>query len=59
MAPYHKPLTEQQWILFRAQMEAVAEGNERSPRWSMNPVEVAEMMLLLMDRIDELEKRIA
>jgi hypothetical protein len=58
MDPYRK-LTDQQWVLFRAQMEAVAEGNERSPRWTMNPVEVAEIMLLLMDRIDELEKRIA
>jgi hypothetical protein len=59
MAPFRRPLTDQQWILFRAQMEAVAEGNERLPRWTMNPVEVAEMMLLLMDRIDDLEKRIA
>jgi hypothetical protein len=54
----YRKLTDEQWTLFRAQMEAVAEGNERS-RWTMNPVEVAEMMLLLMDRIDELEKRIA
>jgi hypothetical protein len=50
-------LTDAQWQLFRSQMEAVAEGNERS-QLKLNPVELAEMVLLLMDRIDNLEKRL-
>jgi hypothetical protein len=51
------PLTEAQWLLFRAKMEEIAERNERSHA-KVNPVEMAEMMLLLMDRIDHLEKRL-
>jgi hypothetical protein len=53
------PLTDEQWASFRDQMEAIAEGNARTPEGhKVNPVELAEMVLLLMDRIDDLEKRI-
>jgi Spy/CpxP family protein refolding chaperone len=55
-ADYHR-LTDAQWQQFRSQMEAAAEGNERS-QFKLNPVELAEMVLLLMDRIDHLEKRL-
>jgi hypothetical protein len=54
----HGALTEEQWRLFRAKMEEIAEGNTRS-RVQLNPVAVAEAMLVLMDRIDELEKKLS
>jgi hypothetical protein len=54
----HAALTEEQWRLFRAKMEEIAEGNTRS-RVKLNPVAVAEAMLVLMDRIDELEKKLS
>jgi hypothetical protein len=54
----HAALTEEQWRLFRAKMEEIAEGNTRS-RVQLNPVAVAEAMLVLMDRIDELEKKLS
>ncbi|HEV7365114.1 MAG TPA: hypothetical protein VGN76_04660 [Gemmatimonadales bacterium] len=52
------PLSDSQWQIFREQMELIAEQNTRS-QVQLNPVAVAEAMLVLMDRIDELEKRIA
>jgi hypothetical protein len=52
------PLTDVQWQLYRAKMEQVAEGNEHA-RIKLNPVEMAEMMLILMDRIDDLEKKLS
>jgi hypothetical protein len=52
------PLSDAQWQIFREQMERIAEQNTRS-QVQLNPVAVAEAVLLLMDRIDELEKRIA
>jgi hypothetical protein len=52
-------VTDQQWAILRVKMEEIAEGNVRSPEAAINPVEMAEMLLLLMDRIDHLEKRIA
>jgi hypothetical protein len=51
------PLTDDQWRLLRARMEEIAEGNTRF-QLKLNPIEVAEYMLMLMDRVDELEKRI-
>ncbi len=51
------PLTEEQWRIFRAQLEQLAEENARSPS-IVRSAEMAEMLLLLVDRIDELEKRI-
>jgi DnaJ-domain-containing protein 1 len=51
------PLNDDQWELLRARMEEIAEGNTRF-RLQLNPIEVAEYMLMLMDRIDDLEKRI-
>jgi hypothetical protein len=51
------PLSDTQWQLFRNKMEEVAEGNTRSGV-KLNPIEVAEALLILMDRIDELEKRL-
>jgi hypothetical protein len=53
----HVPLTEDQWHFLRAQMEAVA-GGHLDRRSTVNPVELAEMILILMDRIDQLEKEI-
>jgi hypothetical protein len=52
------PLTEQQWRLLRQRMEAIAEGNVTA-QVRLNPVELAGFVLLLMDRIDDLGKRIA
>jgi hypothetical protein len=51
------PLTDAQWAMLRARMEEIAEGNTRS-RVKLNPVELAGYVLLLLDRIDDLEKRI-
>lgn len=51
-------LTEPQWRLLRQKMEEIAEGNTRY-RLQLNPVEVAEYMLMLMDRIEDLEKRLS
>jgi hypothetical protein len=39
-------------------MEAIAEGNVTS-QIRLNPAELAGFVLVLMDRIDDLEKRIA
>jgi hypothetical protein len=52
------PLTEQQWRLLRQRMEMIAEGNVTS-QVRLNPAELAGFVLLLMDRIDDLEKRMA
>ena len=52
------PLTEQQWRLLRQRMEAIAEGNVTA-QVRVNPAELAGFVLLLMDRIDDLEKRMA
>jgi hypothetical protein len=43
--------------MLRARMEEIAEGNTRS-QVKLNPVELAGYVLLLLDRIDDLEKRI-
>lgn len=51
-------VTDQQWAILRVKMEEIAGGNVRSPPAAINPVEMAEVLLLLMDRIDYLEKRI-
>jgi hypothetical protein len=51
-------LTDAQWKIFRNRMEQIAEGSTRV-REKLNPVAMAEMMLILMDRIDELEKRLS
>jgi hypothetical protein len=51
------PLSDAQWQIFREQMEQIAEQNTRS-QVQLNPVAIAEAMLVLMDRIDELEKRL-
>lgn len=58
MPPDRIPLTEQQWRLLRQRMEALAEGNVTA-QVRLNPVELAGFVLLLMDRIDDLEKRLA
>ena len=52
------PLTEQQWRLLRHRMEVIAEGNVTA-QVRLNPAELAGLVLLLMDRIDDLEKRMA
>jgi hypothetical protein len=54
----HLPLTDAQWQLYRAKMEQIAAANEHA-RAKLNPVEMAEMMLILMDRIDDLEKKLS
>jgi DnaJ-domain-containing protein 1 len=51
-------LTEAQWRLLRQRMEEIAEGNTRY-RVQLNPIEVAEYMLMLMDRIDDLERKLS
>jgi hypothetical protein len=52
------PLTEQQWRVLRQRMEQIAESNVTASA-KLNPVELAGFVLLLMDRIDDLEKRMA
>jgi hypothetical protein len=52
------PLTEQQWRILRQRMEVIAEGN-LTGQVRLNPAELAGFVLLLMDRIDDLEKRMA
>jgi hypothetical protein len=52
------PLTEQQWRILRQRMELIAEGN-LTGQVQLNPTELAGFVLLLMDRIDDLEKRMA
>ncbi len=56
--PDFSKLTEAEWRLLRQRMEEIAEGNTRS-RVQLNPVEVAEYMLMLMDRIDDLERKLS
>jgi DnaJ-domain-containing protein 1 len=56
--PDFSKLTEAEWRLLRQRMEEIAEGNARS-RVQLNPVEVAEYMLMLMDRIDDLERKLS
>jgi transposase len=52
------PLTDAQWRLLRVRIEALAEGHDRAA-WKMrNPEAMAGLFLLLMDRIDQLEKQI-
>jgi hypothetical protein len=58
MVPDPSKLTEEQWRLLRDRMEDIAEGNTRS-RVKLDPVEVAEYVLMLMDRIDDLEKKLS
>ena len=58
MPPDRIPLTEEQWRLLRQRMEALAEGNVTA-QVRLNPVQLAGFVLLLMDRIDDLEKRLA
>jgi hypothetical protein len=54
------PVTEDQWRIFRAKMEEIAEGNARMPDGvQVNPMHLAEMVLFLMDKIDHLEKRLS
>jgi hypothetical protein len=52
-----EPLTDAQGTLFRARLEELAEAQARSPS-VVRSAEIAEMLLLLVDRIDTLEKRI-
>ena len=52
-------VTDQQWAILRVKIEEIAESNVRSPEAAINPAEMAVMLLLLMDRIDYLEKRIS
>jgi hypothetical protein len=52
-------LTDAQWREFRARMEELAEASARSPEREVNKAELAEMLLLLVDRIDQLEKRLS
>lgn len=61
MSKLNRPgkVTDQQWAILRVKIEEIAESNVRSPEAAINPAEMAEMLLLLMDRIDYLEKRIS
>jgi hypothetical protein len=49
-------LTDEQWRIFRARLEELAERASSGSEVSRE--ELAEMLLLLVDRIDDLEKRL-
>jgi hypothetical protein len=51
-------LTDAQWQTFRKRIEALAEARAQSPEHEVNKAELAEMLLLLVDRIDDLQRRI-
>jgi hypothetical protein len=53
------PLTDRQWAIFRSRMEELA---NRKPDAVTSPVRdsyLAEVVLLLMDRLDDLEQRLS
>jgi hypothetical protein len=53
-------ITDAQWREFRKRMEEISEAKARGSRSiGIENELLAEMVLLLMDRIDDLEKRIA
>lgn len=53
----HFPLSDDQWQLFRARLEQLAEADARSPS-QVSHAELGELLLILMYRLDDLEERI-
>jgi hypothetical protein len=54
------PVSDAQWRAFRQKMEQISEENARHPqRRETGAEELAEMVLLLMDRIDDLERKLS
>lgn len=54
----HLPLSEAQWQAFRQRMEEMAKGEAKAVELGLNPELLGELVLLLIDRIDELQKKI-
>jgi hypothetical protein len=53
------PLTDEQWRIFRDRLEHLAEQSARDQQSAkVSHAELGEMLLLLMDRIDHLEKQL-
>jgi hypothetical protein len=52
--PY-RPISESQWAIFRARLIRIEAGHER---WRPSPAELVEMFLLLMDRLDQIERKV-
>jgi hypothetical protein len=51
------PLSESQWAMFRARMEELAQPAGNTAPATVKGSYFAEVVLLLMDRLDELEER--
>jgi hypothetical protein len=51
-------LTDEQWRIFRDRLEELAERSARDQQDEVSRAELGEMLLLLMDRIDDLEQRL-
>jgi len=54
-----RPLTEGQWAMFRSRMEELANPNTDAITSPVRDTYLAEVVLILMDRIDDLEQRLS
>ena len=53
------PLTEGQWAMFRSRMEELANPKPDAIKSPVGDTYLAEVVLILMDRIDDLEQRLS
>jgi hypothetical protein len=54
----HLPVSEAQWQAFRQRMEQMAKGEQKAVELGLNPELLGELVLLLIDRIDDLQRKI-
>jgi hypothetical protein len=52
-----RPLTDSQWAMFRSRMEELAQPEPGTATSTVKDSYLAEVVLLLMDRLDDLEQR--
>lgn len=52
------PLTDQQWRAFRDRLEELAERAASGRQAEVTREELAAMLLIVLDRLDDLEKRL-
>jgi hypothetical protein len=58
-ASQREPLTDSQWAIFRARMEELANAKPNDLPAPVRDSYLAEVVLLLMDRLDDLEQRLS
>jgi hypothetical protein len=59
MARPRGQLTDKQWAIFRSRMEELANQKTDAPSSPVKGNYLAEVVLLLMDRLEDLEKRLS